>query len=104
MNSSSAGTPAAEQVRDNAALSRFELQLDGAVAVLDYTRRGQVLALNHAGVPPAFEGRGVGSRLVAGALALIRSRGERLVPRCSFVVAYLQRHPEYEDLRAAPPS
>ena len=90
-------------VHDNAALSRFELPLEGAVAVLDYTRRGQVLALNHAGVPPAFEGRGVGSSLVAGALALIRSRGEHVIPRCSFVVAYLQRHPEFDDLRAAPP-
>ena len=90
-------------VHDNAALSRFELPLEGAVAVLDYTRRGQVLALNHAGVPPAFEGRGVGSSLVAGALTLIRSRGERVIPRCSFVVAYLQRHPEFDDLRAAPP-
>ena len=103
MINTSAGTPAAEAVRDNAALSRFELPLDGAVAVLDYTRRGQVLALNHAGVPGAFEGRGVGSRLVGGALALIRARGERMIPRCSFVVAYLQRHPEFDDLRVTPP-
>lgn len=103
MNNSGAGAPPPNQVRDNAALSRFELELEGAVAVLDYTRRGQVLALNHAGVPAAFEGRGVGSRLVAGALALIRARDERVLPRCSFVVAYMHRHPEFDDLRAAPP-
>jgi len=103
MNNTSVGAPLANQVHDNAPLSRFELQLDSAVAVLDYTRRGQVLALNHAGVPAAVEGRGIGSSLVAGALALIRSRGERIVPHCSFVAAYLRRHPEFDDLRAAPP-
>jgi uncharacterized protein len=91
---------AATQVRDNVERSRFELELDGAQAVLDYTRRGQILALDYAAVPAAFEGRGVGSRLVGAALELVRSRGERVIPRCSFVVAYMNRHPEFDDLRA----
>ena len=36
--------------------------------------------------------------LVAGALADIRSRGLKLVPVCPFVLAYLKRHPEFDDL------
>ena len=87
-------------MRDNAAQNRFELDLGGTLAVLDYQRRGQVLALNHAEVPAELAGRGAGSRLVREALELVRSRGERVVPRCSFVVAYMQRHPEFDDLRA----
>lgn len=87
-------------MRDNAAQNRFELDLGGTLAVLDYQRRGQVLALNHAEVPAELAGQGVGSRLVREALELVRSRGERVVPRCSFVVAYMQCHPEFDDLRA----
>ncbi len=89
-------------MRDNAAKNRFELDLGGALAVLDYQRRGHVLTLNHAGVPTEFAGQGVGSRLVREALELVRRRGEQVVPRCSFVVAYMQRHPEFDDLRAPP--
>ena len=87
-------------MRDNAAQNRFELDLGGALAVLDYQRRGQVLALNHAEVPADFAGQGVGSRLVREALELVRRRGEQVVPHCAFVVAYMQRHPEFDDLRA----
>lgn len=100
MASAKAGATPQASVRDNAALGRFELELPGTVAVLDYRRAGNVLSLDHAGVPPEFEGQGVGSRLVAGSLALIRARGEQVLPRCSFVVAYMRRHPEYDDLRA----
>lgn len=89
-------------MRDNAAQNRFELDLGGTLAVLDYQRRGPVLALNHAEVPKGLAGRGAGSRLVREALELVRRRGERVVPHCSFVVAYMQRHPEFDDLRAPP--
>ena len=89
-------------MRDNAAQNRFELDLGGTLAVLDYQRRGQVLALNHAEVPKGLAGRGAGSRLVREALELVRRRGERVVPHCAFVVAYMQRHPEFDDLRAPP--
>jgi uncharacterized protein len=101
MDDAKAGAHGGTAVRDNAALSRFELALPGALAVLDYRRAGRVLSLDHAGVPPQFEGQGVGSRLVGGSLALIRARGEQVLPRCSFVVAYMQRHPEFNDLRAS---
>jgi predicted GNAT family acetyltransferase len=54
--------------------------------------------LVHTEIEPSLEGQGVGSRLVAGALADIRSRGLELVPVCPFVLAYLKRHPEFDDL------
>ena len=104
MNDAHGGMPAGGPVRDNAAQGRFELDLPGTLAVLDYQRSGRVLTLSHAGVPAGFEGQGVGGRLVGGSLALIRSRGEQVVPRCSFVVAYMRRHPEFDDLRTAPPT
>jgi predicted GNAT family acetyltransferase len=96
------GSPAgAAGVSDNASLQRFELPLPGdELARIDYRRTGDVLWLDHAEVPPAFEGRGVGSQLVRGALELVRARGERVVPVCGFVAAWMRRHPEFDPLRA----
>ena len=87
-------------VRDNVEQSRFELEVDGALAVIEYRREGALVSFNHAEVPSQCEGRGLGARLVRGALELTRARGERVVPRCAFVAAYLRRHPEFDDLRS----
>jgi predicted GNAT family acetyltransferase len=89
-------------VADNAAASRFELWVEGQLCRVDYRRDGDVLALTHAEVPPALEGRGIGSRLVSGVLAIVRARGERVIPRCPFVARYLARHAEDGDLLAPP--
>ena len=57
----------------------------------------------HTEVPKRLEGRGIGSQLVAGALDIARAQGLTVVPRCSFVKAYIKRHPAYADLLAGPP-
>lgn len=88
------------RITDNAAEQRFEMLVDGGMAFVAYRRNGAVLTLDHAEVPAALEGHGVGSRLVKGTLDDVRSRGLKIVPRCSFIRAYLRRHPEYEDLLA----
>ena len=83
---------------DNVARSRFELGTDGANGFIDYRRSGSVLFLNHAEVPAAQAGQGLGTRLVTGALDLIRSRSERMVPVCPFIKAIVRRYPGYADL------
>ena len=89
------------QVTDNEARSRFELALDGGdTAFIDYYRIGEVRVLTHAEVPHALRGRGIGARLAAGTLDLIRTRGGQAAPRCSFLAVFMQRHPEYHDLLA----
>ena len=87
-----------EVLTDNVARSRFELGSDGASGFIDYRRSGSVLFLNHAEVPAARAGQGVGTRLVTAALDLIRSRGERMVPVCPFIKAIVRRYPGYADL------
>ena len=78
----------------NEARSRFELEDDGAIAFIDARRSGDTMTLVHTEVPEAFEGRGIGSRLVRGALAYIRDNGLDVVPQCPFVASYLKRHPD----------
>ena len=52
----------------------------------------------HTEVEPEHEGKGVGAALVQGALDDVRDRGLKVQPLCPFVAAYIQRHPDYEDL------
>jgi uncharacterized protein len=92
-------SPAPERaVRDNPAHHRFELEVDGGLAFIDYRRAGHTLTLTHAEVPEALRGGGIGAALVRGALLLARAQGYRVVPRCPFVAAYLHRHPEFQDV------
>ena len=79
-------------VSDNAAQSRFELNIDGHVAYLTYERRPDTLTLVHTEVPVEIRGRHIGDRLVEAALAIGRSEGRRLVVVCPFARTYLRRH------------
>lgn len=87
-------------VVDHPERQRFEMQVDGQTAFIDYTRDGQTVTLTHTEVPEALQGQGLGTKLVRGTLELLRARGERVVPQCEFVAAYLKRHPEDADLQA----
>jgi predicted GNAT family acetyltransferase len=85
-------------VRDNRSANRFELATDASVAFIDYRRSHGVVTMTHAEVPPALSGQGIGSQLVKGALDLVRADGEKVVPRCPFIAAYINRHDEYQPL------
>ncbi|MBV1699328.1 MAG: N-acetyltransferase [Hyphomicrobiales bacterium] len=87
-------------IRDNSARSRFELDADGVTAFLNYRAAGQVMSLDHTETPVAARGRGLASKLTEGVLQEARRRGLKVVPRCGFVRAFLDRHPEYGDLVA----
>ena len=88
------------EVRDNPATSRFEMTSGDALAFVEYRREGGRIALLHTEVPDALSGQGVGSKLVRGMLDSIRRDGAKVVPRCEFVAAYIERHPEYRDMVA----
>jgi uncharacterized protein len=82
---------------------RFELEVDGAlVGFIDYRVDDVAVVMTHAEIDPRSGGRGLGSEMVKGALDAVRASGRRVVPRCSFVAAYIDRHPEYQALLAAP--
>lgn len=84
-------------VTHNAALSRYEMKTDHGLAIAVYRQQGDSLIFTHTEVPPADEGKGHGAALVKEALDDTRRRGLKIVPACSFVVAYVRRHHEYRD-------
>jgi uncharacterized protein len=79
---------------------RFDLSLDGQTALLSYSRATGVISLDHTYVPPPIEGRGVAAKLTRAALDFARAEKLRVVPACSYVAAYLRKHPEDQDLVA----
>jgi predicted GNAT family acetyltransferase len=88
----------ADGVRNNNDLHRFEMKAGDDTAVAYYQLEPGVITFTHTEVPAALWGRGIGSRLVRGALEAARAEGLKVVPRCSFVTAYLRKHPELNDL------
>ena len=85
-------------VRDNKAQHRFEMGAGDGTAVVHYSLAPGVITLTHTEVPAALRGRGIASRLTRGVLEAARAEGLKVVPRCSFVAAFMRRHPEFNDL------
>ena len=81
-------------VTDNRDERRYELPTEAGPATAAYEIDGATITFTHTVVPPAAEGHGVGSRLIAGALDDAHARGLKVVPQCPFVAAYLDKHPE----------
>ena len=91
------------RIVDNTVEQRYELWVGEARAgVIEYDTEPGVVVLIHTEVDPAFEGRGLAAKLIAGAIEDIRARGLKLVPVCPVVRAHLRRHPEDRDLVVRP--
>jgi hypothetical protein len=86
------------EVRHNIAGKRFELEIDGHMAVLEYELGDGAITFTHTGVPAALEGQGIGASLVKAGLGHARAVGLKVVSVCWFVAGYIERHPEYQDL------
>lgn len=87
-------------VQHNAAAHRYEATVAGHLAVCEYVMEGGRMVFTHTFVPPELRGRGVAEKLVRAALADARRDGRRIVPVCSYVAAFVQRHAEYRELLA----
>ena len=81
-------------VTDNTEASRLEIHADGEVAELIYRTRAGKLVLIHTGVPDSLGGRGLGGRLVLGAIGKAAHEGLTIVPLCPFARGWLERHPD----------
>lgn len=85
----------------NELMQRFELAIDGKVALLAYEQRGEnLLVFTHTFVPEELRGRNLAALLTKAALDDARRQGKKVVPQCSYVATYLDRHRDYADLRA----
>lgn len=90
----------------NEAESRYEAHVDGELAgFAEYVLDGERIVFTHTEVEDQCEGEGIGSTLARFALDDVRARGGlRVVPRCPFIRAWIDRHPEYGDLVKGQPT
>ncbi|HET6906105.1 MAG TPA: GNAT family N-acetyltransferase [Rhodanobacteraceae bacterium] len=86
------------QVSHDPGKHAFTVEVEGYTGTLDYDLRGTTMTITHTLVPEAIGGRGVAAELTRVALETARANGWKVVPMCSYAVAYLRRHPEYNDL------
>jgi predicted GNAT family acetyltransferase len=89
----------ATEVRDNPEKDRYDVHEDGMHAgFAQYRKRGSLIAFIHTEVDPEFEGKGLGTALIRGALDDARAQRLAVLPFCPFVRSYVEHHPEYVDL------
>lgn len=85
-------------ITHNDAAHRFETTIDGQTGYISYQSQGDTLIYDHTIVPSELGGKGVGSALVKHALEYARAQNKKVVPQCSFVASYIDKHAEYQDL------
>jgi predicted GNAT family acetyltransferase len=89
---------AMNEVVNNKAHHRYELTVDGHLAATYYAISDGVITFIHTEVPPELGGKGVGSRLIKGALDQVRAEGLKVIAQCPFVKAFIGKNPDYADL------
>jgi predicted GNAT family acetyltransferase len=77
---------------------RFETQIDGEFAYVDYRFYKDNLAFMHTFVPEAARGKGIAAALAKFALEFAKERKQKIMVYCPTVAKYIKSHPEYESL------
>jgi predicted GNAT family acetyltransferase len=83
---------------NNKAESRYELAIEGQIAATYYSLADGIITFVHTEVPPELGGRGIASKLIRSALDQVRADGFRVIAQCPFVKAFIEKHPDYQDL------
>ena len=89
-----------DQLRDNTAASRYELDIDGETVFANYRRSGDTLTILWVEAAPALRGAGAAGRLMKLLAQVAAARGWRIVPVCGYAAAWLRRSPEFSGLVA----
>lgn len=83
---------------NNEVQSRFERTENGLLAFADYRAHDGRYVVTHVEADPALRGTGAASRLMEDIVAFARTNDARIVPRCSYAVAWFKRHKHAADI------
>ncbi len=86
------------QIEHNEAASRFEIEIEEKLSLVDYIKQENILVVTHTGVPAALEGRGIAAALTKALLEYVRKNNLKVRPVCPYTKAYIQKHVDYNDL------
>ena len=86
-------------ITDAPEIHHYELKVDGAQAgFINYRDHGERRVILHTEVDEAYQGQGLGTRLIVGALDHIREQGMRAVTLCPMATAYVNKNRDYDDI------
>ena len=78
---------------------RFVMVVEGEEALVAYRMPDEsTIDLHRTYVPEVARGRGVAGLLAKGALEHARAEGLRVVPTCSYIAGFIEKHSEYAEL------
>lgn len=90
----------AHEVRYSTADQRYEIRVDDVLAGYAVAQiEGDVVVFPHTKVFDEFAGQGIAGELVGAALDDVRSAGRTVEDVCPYVTRFIDKHPEYHDLR-----
>lgn len=75
---------------------RFEIEVNGHYAFINYGETNTEIALVHTETEPELAGTGAASAVVEKTLKFIENSGKTLLPFCPYVFAFIKRHPEWK--------
>lgn len=89
--------------RDVRADNRFEqgfADADGETRTVfaDYAAQGSTRVILHVEADPALRGSGAAGRFMQALAEHARAENLKLQPRCSYALAWMKQHPEFDDL------
>jgi predicted GNAT family acetyltransferase len=89
------------EVVNNEAAHNFEMIVNGQRSFIDYKQKGNKMYLIHTEVPAELQGQGVAEAMVIKTFEYMEQHKLILVPLCTYIQAFLRRHPEWDRLLAA---
>ena len=93
-----------EQAVHEPEANRYVIRLEGISepAFLQYNieelPNGKAYNLTHTYVTPAMRGKGIAAKLVQKAITHAREDDHKIIPTCSYIAAYMQRHEQDKDV------
>jgi uncharacterized protein len=91
-------SPSVPPVQHNLTDHRFEVRIGEHLAVAEYELSGDRAIFTHTFVPPELRGRGLAEIVVRAGLEWARAEKRKVDPQCSYVAAFIERHPEFQPL------
>ena len=79
---------------------RFEIEVNGHFAFIDFKENDQTISLIHTETEPELQGTGAATAVVEKTLDYLKQNGKTLLPYCPYVFAYIKKHPEWKAIVA----
>lgn len=71
---------------------------DGTEAQLTFQQHGDLMIINHVGVPTHHRNNGLAAKLVESAVDGARKKQLKVNPVCPYAAVQFRRHPQWSDL------